>query len=258
MCREVCEDSAADKEIFKSKGVVGSTCEGAAKKPCSDGFKAGVDAGAAVTLPGSNPAPTTGSGDIAKVVADLLMVARLMVLPVHGMHAGLRSDVSALHTCAADSADPSHTACRVVRTLNAVSLGDSKGTGDQEAEPSEYAFGISAIRLHGWLQGPASSPWGLDLEVAACTALRQIFVGHAESHAAESGADDMVWADWQRLRYGSSSAEVIEEEADATVLTSAARTAIELRLWEQELLSSHARYFQDRATAAMAQLLHRD
>jgi hypothetical protein len=49
MCGQACEDATMDKDIFKSEDVVGSTCEpGADKKPCADGFKGGVDSGAAV------------------------------------------------------------------------------------------------------------------------------------------------------------------------------------------------------------------
>ena len=224
------------------------------------------------------------------MTAELLMAARIMVFPVHDMREGLRSDAAALHACAADSTDPEHTACRVALTLHAVSAGNGTAA-EQEERDRDYAFDTAAARLRGWVQGGAASPWGLDLEVAACVALRQVFVGHAASHAASHGTTgstgstssistdsstststtstssststtsssaDTFWEDWQQLRYRDSAAgAAAAAEGDTPARTLAAHTAIELRLWEQELLSAHARHFQDRATSAMLQLLHR-
>jgi hypothetical protein len=58
MCGIVCDDPTMDKEIFKSEDVVGSTCEpGADKRACSDGFRGGVDAAAAVANPAAVAPP---------------------------------------------------------------------------------------------------------------------------------------------------------------------------------------------------------
>jgi hypothetical protein len=71
MCGQACEDPAVDKEIFKSEDVVRSTCDpGVDKKPCSDGFRGGVDAGAAIGSTGGAAAAVPDAPN-AKIRAEM-------------------------------------------------------------------------------------------------------------------------------------------------------------------------------------------